>query len=263
MSISAEQNVSDILGDEISKISAIIWSHHHFDHIGDPSTFPPSTALVVGPGFKNEFLPGYPARQDSWIKESDYQGREIVELNFTKAGLKLGQYDALDYFGDGSFYLLDCPGHTIAHMMGLARTTRDTFVLMAADCCHHGGEFRPNKYQPLPESIDLPMTGRRKLQSLRSPCPGSLFLNIHPKGSRTEAFYELVNPRDSDTVREAMRSQRKLEEFDANEDVLVLTAHDSDAADVIVFYPKTVNDWKSKGWKKQLHWAFLNDFQVE
>ncbi|EXJ66284.1 uncharacterized protein A1O5_10436 [Cladophialophora psammophila CBS 110553] len=263
MSISSRVNVSDILGDEVSNISAIIWSHHHFDHIGDPSTFPPSTALVVGQGFKDEFLPGYPANQDSWIKESDYAGREFVELNFAEAGLKLGQYDAVDYFGDGSFYLLDCPGHTVAHIMGLARTTTDTFVLMAADCCHHGGEFRPSPYQPLPESIDLPVTAKGKLRPLRSPCPGSLFVKVHPKNSRTEAFYELNNPHNSDAVKEAMRSQRKLEEFDASEDVLVLTAHDSDAADVIDLYPKTVNGWKSKGWKQQLHWAFLHDFQVE
>lgn len=164
MTISAECNVSDILGEKTSEIDAIIWSHHHFDHIGDPSPFPPSTKLVVGQGFKNEFLPGYPANPDSWIKEIDYAGRELIEVDFTRAGLRLGQYDALDYFGDGSFYLLDCPGHTVAHMMGLARTTPDSFVLMAADCCHHGGEFRPNQYQPLPDSIDLNTTARSMMR---------------------------------------------------------------------------------------------------
>ncbi|KAH0842478.1 hypothetical protein AYO21_10781 [Fonsecaea monophora] len=263
MTIVSEQNVADILGDKVSEISEIIWSHHHFDHIGDPSTFASSTNLVVGPGFKDEFLPGYPANEESWIKESDYAGRELVEVNFKKEGLKLGQYDALDYFGDGSFYLLDCPGHTVAHIMGLARTTPDSFVLMAADCCHHGGEFRPNPYDPLPDSIDLPATGQRTARVHRTSCPGSLFLKLHPKNSPTEPFYELINPRNSDTVREAMRSQRKLEEFDASDDVLVLTAHDSDAAEIIDLYPKTIDDWKSKDWKRQLHWAFLNDFQVE
>lgn len=88
-------------------------------------------------------------------------------------------------------------------------------------------------------------------------------MNIHPKHSRTEAFYELNNPRNLDTVREAMLSQRKLEEFDASDNVLVLTAHDSDAADVIELHPKTIDDWRAKGWKKPLTWAFLNDFKVE
>lgn len=31
-------------------------SHAHWDHTGDMSTFPPTTDLVVGRGFKNYFL---------------------------------------------------------------------------------------------------------------------------------------------------------------------------------------------------------------
>lgn len=47
-------------------------SHWHWDHIGDPSRFPPSTELIVGPGFKDEFLPGYPAKPDAPVRESDF-----------------------------------------------------------------------------------------------------------------------------------------------------------------------------------------------
>jgi glyoxylase-like metal-dependent hydrolase (beta-lactamase superfamily II) len=47
-------------------------SHWHWDHIGDPSSFPSSTALVVGQGFSKAMLPGYPANPTSPIRESDY-----------------------------------------------------------------------------------------------------------------------------------------------------------------------------------------------
>lgn len=47
-------------------------SHWHWDHIGDPSSFPHLTDLVVGPGFKEAMLPGAPANPESPIQESDY-----------------------------------------------------------------------------------------------------------------------------------------------------------------------------------------------
>lgn len=85
-------------------------SHFHWDHTGDPSTFPTSTELVVGPGFKKAFMPGYPSNPDAPIKESDYRGRNVREISFANSSLRLGRFRALDYFGDGSFYLLDAPG---------------------------------------------------------------------------------------------------------------------------------------------------------
>lgn len=263
MTIRATHDVADILGDSAAEIDDIIWSHHHFDHIGNPATFPPTTHLIVGENFKKEFLPGYPEREDSWIRQSDYEGRELREVSFSEpGGLKIGQYNAIDFLGDGSFYLLDCPGHTIGHLMGLARTTPTTFVLFAADCCHHGGEIRPSEFKPLPDEITPnPLINHPRYPRSR-PCPASLFTAIHPHRSRTKPFYELVNPRDLDSVREATRSQRKLEDFDANDDILVLSAHDANAAEVVDLYPKDINNWKEKGWKAQLHWAFLNDFEV-
>lgn len=48
------------------------YSHWHWDHLGDPSRFPSCTELVVGPGFKDSFLPGYPAKKDAPVRESDF-----------------------------------------------------------------------------------------------------------------------------------------------------------------------------------------------
>jgi hypothetical protein len=52
---------------------ADISSHWHFDHTGDPSTFPSSTDLIVGPHFKEMFLPGWPVNQNGVVLESDYK----------------------------------------------------------------------------------------------------------------------------------------------------------------------------------------------
>lgn len=55
-------------------------------------------------------MPGFPVKEDSTIRESDYKGREVREIELDNAGLHLGHFRAMDYFGDGSFYLLDSPG---------------------------------------------------------------------------------------------------------------------------------------------------------
>ena len=74
-----------------------------------------------------------------------FAGRDVIELDFisTMGALKLSGLCAIDWFDDGSFYLLEAPGHTEDHIMALARTSADKFVLLAGDGAHHCGAFRP------------------------------------------------------------------------------------------------------------------------
>jgi hypothetical protein len=37
------------------------------------TTFPGSTELVVGPGFKEAFYPGYPKKPDAPVREKDFE----------------------------------------------------------------------------------------------------------------------------------------------------------------------------------------------
>jgi hypothetical protein len=73
-------------------------------------------------------LPTLPSRIPPLL-ESDFAGRQFREMSFDgddMKGLKIGGFEALDYFGDGSFYLLESPGHAIGHLCGLARVTMET-----------------------------------------------------------------------------------------------------------------------------------------
>ncbi|OAP64179.1 hypothetical protein AYL99_00151 [Fonsecaea erecta] len=262
--LTVQKNVSEILTDngvDLASIEAIIWSHWHYDHTGDPSTFPPSTKLIVGPGFKDALVPGYPVNKDSLVLETDWKGRELVEVDFP-SDLMVGHFKAKDYFGDGSFYIVDAPGHAVGHICGLARTTPDSFVFMGGDACHHGGEYRPTEYLPLPKKIDLNVSGVSRIRS-QGFCPGSVFCDVFHHHKPNQEVYILTKNFSHDTDR-ANLTIKYLEEFDASDDVFVIIAHDthllSKEAGVEYFPHGTLNDWKAKRLNQKARWLFLKDF---
>lgn len=98
----------------LNSINAIIWSHHHLDHTGDPSLFPSTTSLVVGPGFKSDktTFPGWPRNPEAVTVDDSFDGRDVVELDFASSNSTIGGFLAVDWFEDGSFYVLQTRGHS-------------------------------------------------------------------------------------------------------------------------------------------------------
>lgn len=262
--ITVEKGVREILEDHgvpAASIEAIVWSHWHFDHTGDPSTFDESTAVVVGPGFKEAFVPGYPTNPESLVLESDFAGRELREIEFSPDE-KVGRFEAFDYFGDGSFYLLNSPGHAVGHLCGFARVTSSpaSYIFMGGDASHQAGEFRPSAHLPLPESIS-PHPLEAAHATAVPPCPGSVFEHLLRNGDRAKPFLKLQSTEGvhADPA-EAERTIEKMQEADALDKVLVVIAHDATLLDVIDFFPKYASDFASKDWVAKGRWAFLKDF---
>ncbi|KAB5545835.1 beta-lactamase-like protein [Coniochaeta sp. 2T2.1] len=263
-SIEVKQHVADILKDngmDFSEIGSIIWSHWHWDHIGDPSTFPGTTEIVVGPGFKDAFLPAYPTNPDSMLRESYFEGRNLREIDFSQQQprLKAGSLQAFDFFGDGSFYLLNTPGHAIGHLAGLARTTTnpDTFIFMGGDLCHHAGEIRPSPYLSIPDKVDFPLPD--VLRALITTCPGgALFRDLNVKRGRgpDQPFFEPVIGHD---IPLAIETIKKAQEADARDDVFFIFAHDAYIMGIVDLFPLRANEWSEKGWAKHVLWSFLGD----
>lgn len=52
---------------------SVVWSHWHWDHIGDGSKFPSTTDIVVGPGFSENFIPGWPTNPNAFVLASDLE----------------------------------------------------------------------------------------------------------------------------------------------------------------------------------------------
>jgi glyoxylase-like metal-dependent hydrolase (beta-lactamase superfamily II) len=264
--IKVDKNLVDILiegGLDVTKIEAAIISHHHYDHIGDPSTFPKSMDLLVGPGFAAHFLPGYPT-VEAPVYESAFEGRKVREIDFSCNQFVAG-YRAYDYFGDGSLYILDSPGHAIGHISALVRTSEGSFVFLGGDICHFGGSFRPTQYVTLPADLSASEVGDMRCQSRHFPC--SVFTDCHPdpENARTAPFYKPCSRSDSWYVNptQAQQSIEHLKAVDADDRVLVLIAHDPSLMDVLPFYPNgKLNNWRAAGWKMLLRWRFLNELPI-
>ncbi|BCS26931.1 MBL fold metallo-hydrolase [Aspergillus puulaauensis] len=255
--VEAAKNVSEVLqegGTSLSDIEAVIWSHHHFDHVGDMTAFPLSTKLVVGPGFKKHYAHAFPSNPESSLWETAWNDRELQEVSFDSSSLDVGPFKALDYFGDGSFYLLDSPGHTVGHLAALAHVTVDgqwssnSFVLMAGDTCHFIGQFRPTVYRPLsaeqiPECLQQPL------------CPGTIMERLLACPSQPLFGMPEMNAVD---ISQAYDSIEKLQVLDSADNVWVIVAHDQALLDQIEFYPATINDWQKREYAEKTRWRFWN-----
>lgn len=114
---------------------------------------------------------------------------------------------------------------------------------MGADTCHHGGCLRPTEYLPLPSTLTpSPFSNPPFLP--HSICPGALLEDINPTHSLSKPFYSqlaFAPDRDLELAEEGIR---KMAEFDANENVFVVIAHDDTLLDIVDFFPKRANDWK-------------------
>ncbi|EXJ66171.1 uncharacterized protein A1O5_10787 [Cladophialophora psammophila CBS 110553] len=275
--VEVKRDVAEIIGDgglKPDQINAIILSHHHWDHVGDPTLFPSTTKLVVGPGYKQKYLPGWPAQPDASGTTTDtYKGRVTEELDFQFApkACQIGPYPAYDWFSDGSFYLLNAPGHTTGHICGLARTSvgpeGDTFMFLGGDVTHHCALFRPTEYYPLPEEIcPDPVEDHTSTASVSS----EKYVKVHRAYQGGAGSQEArVSPfclvpvgyvdEDADLAQETLN---KMFVFDGDENVFTVFAHDPTLLDVLDFFPQKANEWKTKGWAKKSHWKFLGPLKT-
>ena len=216
-------------------------------------------------------MPGWPEDGDGVVNSADLEGREVIEVDFEGKGrCVIGGFEAVDWWGDESFYLLNTPGHAKGHVCGLARIApnggdaegngRGEFVFMGGDACHHAGEFRPSRYLPLPDLISPnPLDPESE-----EPCPGKTFEELLRDGDRSRPFYAVRGQGEeqiSYDPEEAERTIQKVLAFDASEEVLVVMAHDDSLDGVVNWFPKAVEGFGAKGWKERSRWRFLKDFE--
>ncbi|KZT08093.1 uncharacterized protein LAESUDRAFT_811589 [Laetiporus sulphureus 93-53] len=114
-------------------MSRIILSHLHFDRIGVTSVFPNATS-VVGMGSEHLLKDGFPANPQSDILQNTLLDCTcfLADEDFN---MSIGPFPrALDYFADGSLYLVDTIGHLAGHVNVLVRTSATgSWIYLAVD----------------------------------------------------------------------------------------------------------------------------------
>ncbi|KAK4185882.1 beta-lactamase-like protein [Podospora australis] len=153
-------------------INFVIYSHVHWDHVGEPRDFPSST-FIVGYGslnilsgishtslrgghsfFENDLLDqtrtielldpevdNVGSNSPSYSHHADgHHAGEVgqQQMDFSQPWTPISELNlplTLDVFGDGSLYIVDAPGHLPGHINLLART-KQRWVYLAGDSCH-------------------------------------------------------------------------------------------------------------------------------
>jgi glyoxylase-like metal-dependent hydrolase (beta-lactamase superfamily II) len=120
-------------------IDAVIFSHVHYDHHGDPEDFP-NAKFLVGSGSLDLLRHGLKGKGSHQQFEPDLlpADRTIqLPLSGDSRWEELGPFDsALDILGDGSIYAIDTPGHLPGHTNLLCRVGQEKWVCLCGDAYH-------------------------------------------------------------------------------------------------------------------------------
>ncbi|EUC39468.1 hypothetical protein COCMIDRAFT_10448 [Bipolaris oryzae ATCC 44560] len=126
-------------GVSATDIDSVIFSHAHWDHCRPISDVFPNAKARFGPGTKSACQPGHwkdPNSQwDGRFFDPEHATETLEELQGDWK--QFGPFErALDYFRDGSFWILDAPGHMPGNLAAAARLQNGEWVVLGSDCCH-------------------------------------------------------------------------------------------------------------------------------
>ncbi|KAF2815575.1 uncharacterized protein BDZ99DRAFT_567401 [Mytilinidion resinicola] len=138
----------EALDSSYGQIDTVIFSHAHWDHCRPIQEEFPKAKGLFGGGTKTHCSPGHlddgvatsKSLWDGRFFDSDgYASENWAEI--TGEWKQFGPFErALDFFGDGSFMIIDAPGHMPGNLAAAARLSLNgsasSWILLASDCCH-------------------------------------------------------------------------------------------------------------------------------
>ncbi|GME48655.1 hypothetical protein GTA08_BOTSDO01880 [Neofusicoccum parvum] len=146
-------------------VATVLLSHVHWDHVGTPADYP-AAVFVVGAGTRAVLREGcgphYPAAIFNPDELPEDRTRELPSVPGGGVGGVVAEEEegrwhgrawerlgglpaALDFWGDGSVWVVDAPGHLVGHVNLLVRVGERRWVYLGGDCCHDPRILRGEK----------------------------------------------------------------------------------------------------------------------
>jgi glyoxylase-like metal-dependent hydrolase (beta-lactamase superfamily II) len=144
--VEVEEDVFDGLKkaglDPEKDVEAVIFSHLHWDHTGDPKGFGSTCEFIIGPA-ASTLLTGprsYPSNPEGHFDSNLFgraQMKELPDAEDAQFWKPLGPFpETHDYFADGSLFIVNAPGHLTGHLNLLVRLEHSQWMYLAGDSCH-------------------------------------------------------------------------------------------------------------------------------
>lgn len=177
-SMKPEASLASILARQPAPLAGVFLTHLHLDHVLGLPDVPAGTPLYTGPG---ETTPT--AAINGLLRgtyENLFKGQAATTELDVSAGVTIGQVTkAIDFFGDGSLWVISSPGHTPGSLAFLANTTKGA-VLFTGDTSHTrwGWEHHvePGSFTA---DHDTNRESLRQLSSLETELPGLTVMTGH------------------------------------------------------------------------------------
>jgi hypothetical protein len=114
-------------------------SHAHWDHCRPISNVFPNATAKFGPGTVAACSPGHLVDATSqWDgRFFDFEHATEKSEEFAGSWHPFGPFEkAMDYFGDGSFWIVQAAGHMPGNCLSVARLKSGDWICLGSDCCH-------------------------------------------------------------------------------------------------------------------------------
>jgi N-acyl homoserine lactone hydrolase len=159
-----------------SDVTIMVFSHAHFDHVGNSRLFKRARWIVQKPEHAAMF--GFDTERYGFIPEL-YVGMRDHPVHIVE-----GDHDV---FGDGSVTIISTPGHTPGHQSLMVRLRKTGTIILSGDVAHFSANFCCRRVPAFNADHHASRRSIERIEALVQSQNAQLWINHDPDQSATIA----------------------------------------------------------------------------